>query len=138
MIVGFTNGCFDILHKGHEYFLAECARQCDHLVVAINSDESIAKLKGSDRPVESLPRRLTKLDDCVAGLTTSYAIIPFDGYEEGLIVHIRPNVLFRGYDHEITPWRGTAQVAHGIGCAIVQVGHLPGYSTTGILKGCST
>lgn len=58
------------------------------------------------------------------------AAIPFDGFEEGLIVHIKPDVVFIGYDHSDDFTTGTAQLAKGIGCDIVKIGHLPGFSTT--------
>jgi rfaE bifunctional protein nucleotidyltransferase chain/domain len=127
MRIGMANGCFDCFHKGHQHFLESAYEHCDYLIVAVNSDLSVRKLKGPDRPIENIDTRISMVQ------LFSDAVIPFDGYEEGLLVHIKPNVYFRGYDHVIDRCRGTSQVAQGIGCDIVQISHLPGYSTTGIL-----
>lgn len=126
MRIGFCNGCFDLFHEGHFHFLASAAEHCDYLIVALNSDESVARLKGAARPRQVWPERMeglmeTQLVD---------AVIPSDGYEQGLIVHIRPHVVIRGYDQSADITSGTAQVAHGIGCDIVRISHLEGHSTT--------
>jgi D-beta-D-heptose 7-phosphate kinase/D-beta-D-heptose 1-phosphate adenosyltransferase len=127
MLIGFANGVFDLFHSGHKHFLMRCSQQCQYLIVAVNSDESVKRLKGDTRPVHTYAQRMHNI------ARYCDAVIPFDGYEEGLIVHIRPQVLFKGYDHHFDPTRGSAQVAKGIGCAIVQINELPGYSTTRIL-----
>jgi rfaE bifunctional protein nucleotidyltransferase chain/domain len=126
--IGFANGVFDLLHLGHIHFLRQCLHQCDYLIVAVNSDVSVKRLKGLSRPRETLQQRMTALRPYVD------AVIPFDGYEEGLIVHIKPQIFFRGSDHSIDVTAGSPQVANGIGCAIVQISHLPGYSTTGLIN----
>jgi len=131
--VGFANGCFDLFHQGHRHFLTQCRLHCGYLIVAVNSDESIRDRlkKGPDRPHDPLWTRMMYVR------AFAEAVIPFDGYEEGLLVHIKPAVFFRGYDHgsHHTPDRGhytqgSAQVAKGIGCDIVHIGHLEGFSTT--------
>jgi len=127
VIIGFANGCFDKFHEGHRHFLTSCREHCEYLIVAVNSDEWCRQHKGPDRPVDDVRTRMMHVRQLAE------AAIPFDGYEEGLIVHIRPNFLFRGYDHPIRPERGTCQVANGIGCAIVKIAHLPGYSTTELI-----
>lgn len=126
MRIGFANGCFSLFHEGHRYFLTHCRKHCEYLIVAVNTDEYCqAKHPGS--PVEPLVQRMMHVRQLAE------AVIPFDGYEEGLIVHIRPDVVFRGYDHILDVSRGTCQVAKGVGCAIVQIEHLPGYSTTELI-----
>src|SRR5579864_4069803 len=72
--VGFTNGCFDILHPGHVALLAAAKAQCDRLIVALNSDASTRRLKGTDRPVNSLPNRAA----VVAALESVDAVASFD------------------------------------------------------------
>jgi len=124
MLIGFTNGCFDLFHPGHKHFLMTCRQMCEYLIVAVNSDKSVKLLKGDTRPYDPLHKRMREVN------IYAQAVIPFDGYEEGLIVHIKPNILFKGYDHGTDCTRGTSQVANGIGCAIVQISHLPGWSTT--------
>jgi D-beta-D-heptose 7-phosphate kinase/D-beta-D-heptose 1-phosphate adenosyltransferase len=128
MRIGFANGCFDLFHGGHKHFLMQCSQQCQYLIVAVNSDKSVGRLKGPTRPVDNMQIRMHNVHKY------SDAVIPFDGYEEGLIVHIKPQVIFRGYDHSTDITMGTAQLAHGVGCDIVQISHLPGFSTTRILN----
>lgn len=126
MKIGFCCGCFDLFHEGHYHFLASAAQHCDYLIVAVNSDESVAKLKGPARPRQAWALRAEEvMETCLVD-----AVIPSDGYEEGLIVHIRPQVLIRGYDQPVDITRGIAQVANGIGCEIIHISHLEGHSTS--------
>lgn len=92
----FTNGCFDILHAGHVDYLAEARKQGDRLIVAINSDESVRRLKGPGRPVVTLDHRMTVL----AGLAAVDWVVSFDGdTPEALISALRPDVLVKGGDY---------------------------------------
>ena len=92
-----TNGCFDILHAGHVAYLKEAASLGDRLIVAVNSDESVRKLKGPNRPVNSLERRLQVL----AGIGVVDAVIAFeDDTPIPLIDALRPNVLVKGGDYK--------------------------------------
>ena len=92
-----TNGCFDILHAGHVAYLKEAASLGDRLIVAVNSDISVRKLKGSHRPVNSLERRLQVL----AGLGVVDAVIAFESDTPiPLIDALRPNVLVKGGDYK--------------------------------------
>lgn len=92
-----TNGCFDILHAGHVAYLREAASLGDRLVVAVNSDASVARLKGADRPVNTVERRLQVL----AGLETVDAVIAFeDDTPIPLIDIVRPDVLVKGGDYK--------------------------------------
>lgn len=127
MIVGFTNGCFDLFHEGHRHFLTQCRRHCDYLIVAVNSDAWCKERKGEGRPVDGIWARMMHVRQIAE------AVFPFDGYEEGLLVHIRPHVFFKGYDHALggTPYgRGSAQIAAGIGAQVVRISQLEGFSTT--------
>ncbi len=94
----FTNGCFDILHSGHVQYLERAADLGDVLVVAVNSDDSVRRLKGSDRPVNSLQDRMRLL----AGLASVDAVIAFDeGTPERLVCALRPDVLAKGADYRV-------------------------------------
>jgi D-beta-D-heptose 7-phosphate kinase/D-beta-D-heptose 1-phosphate adenosyltransferase len=95
--VVMTNGCFDILHAGHVAYLKEAASLGDRLIVAVNSDTSVARLKGPERPVNTIERRLQVL----AGLGAVDAVIAFEGDTPiPLIDMVRPDVLVKGGDYK--------------------------------------
>ena len=95
--VVMTNGCFDILHAGHVAYLKEAASMGDRLIVAVNSDASVTRLKGPERPVNSVERRLQVL----FGLSAVDAVIAFeDDTPIPLIDDIRPDVLVKGGDYQ--------------------------------------
>ncbi|MFI4936237.1 MAG: D-glycero-beta-D-manno-heptose 1-phosphate adenylyltransferase [Caulobacterales bacterium] len=96
--VGFTNGCFDILHRGHIAYLAQARAWCDRLIVGVNSDASVRALKGEGRPVNDLESRSMVL----AGLRSVDLVVSFD--EEtptALIEAARPDVLIKGADYSL-------------------------------------
>ena len=94
--VVFTNGCFDILHAGHVSYLNQAKSLGDKLVVAINSDESVTKLKGHGRPINSVDRRLAVLQ----GLESVDWVTSFDGdTPESLLELLKPSVLVKGGDY---------------------------------------
>ena len=96
--VGFTNGCFDILHPGHIAYLAQARAWCDRLIVGLNSDRSVRELKGEGRPINDLESRALVL----AGLHSADLVVPFD--EETplkLIEAARPDVLIKGADYTL-------------------------------------
>ena len=96
--VVFTNGCFDILHAGHVDYLGDAKREGDRLIVAINSDESVHRLKGEGRPINPLDRRMTML----AGLASVDWVVSFDGdTPEALLRMLKPDVLVKGGDYAI-------------------------------------
>ena len=96
MIVGLTNGCWDVLHEGHRLFLAAASGHCDFLIVAVNSDASIKRLKGPERPIHPLEQRLYDIQAlCSADVG---AVIPFDGAVVQLIAAIKPDIIIRGHD----------------------------------------
>jgi len=91
-----TNGCFDILHKGHVAYLQEAKSRGDRLLVAVNSDESVQRLKGDDRPINPLEDRMAVL----AGLASVDWVVPFgEDTPAELIEQILPDVLVKGGDY---------------------------------------
>ncbi len=94
----FTNGCFDILHAGHVNYLSDAKREGDRLIVAINTDKSVRRLKGEGRPINPSDRRLTML----AGLASVDWVVCFDeDTPEDLLRLLKPDVLVKGGDYEI-------------------------------------
>jgi len=92
----FTNGCFDIIHAGHVGYLEEARKQGDRLVLAVNSDASIRRLKGSGRPINPLDRRMAVL----AGLEAVDWVVSFDeDTPERLLRRVKPDVLVKGGDY---------------------------------------
>jgi D-beta-D-heptose 7-phosphate kinase/D-beta-D-heptose 1-phosphate adenosyltransferase len=95
MRIGFTNGCMDLFHDGHHHYLARCKEQCDYLIVALNSDDSVKRLKGPARPRQEWATRYNNVMD--TGLVD--AVIPFEGRWENLVMEIRPHVIFQGAEY---------------------------------------
>lgn len=92
----FTNGCFDIIHAGHVGYLEEARKQGDRLVLAVNSDDSIRRLKGSGRPINPLDRRMAVL----AGLESVDWVVSFEeDTPERLLRRVKPDVLVKGGDY---------------------------------------
>lgn len=130
LIIGFTNGCFDLLHKGHLKLLLESKKKCDYLIVGLNSDTSIKSIKGSGRPIDSEATRIAKLSD-QEGVD---AIIVFS--EENplkLIKKINPNILFKGTDYSKKDIIGKEFVVKN-GGEVVLIDILDGYSTTNTIN----
>ena len=92
----FTNGCFDILHRGHLEYLKESAFFGDRLIVGINSDDSVKKLKGSTRPVNSQEDRKFALE-CLSFVDKVYIFDEQTPYE--LIKYIKPDMITKGGDY---------------------------------------
>ncbi|MBA4803166.1 MAG: D-glycero-beta-D-manno-heptose 1-phosphate adenylyltransferase [Brevundimonas sp.] len=94
--VGFTNGCFDILHRGHVAYLAQARSWCDRLVVALNTDASVRRLKGEGRPINDLDSRAV----VIGGLASVDRVTSFDDPTPlALIERLRPDVLIKGADY---------------------------------------
>lgn len=128
--VVFTNGCFDIVHAGHvRYF--EFAKSLGHaLVVAVNSDDSVRRNKGPERPVNSLEDRVTVL----AGLAAIDHVVPFDETTPlALIEKIAPDILVKGEDYrnQVVVGREAVEAAGG---RVVLAPLWPGVSTTRIIE----
>jgi len=96
--VGFTNGCYDLLHPGHVSLLKRAAAECDRLIVAINSDESVRRLKGPTRPVQDERSRAY----VVGALNAVDMVVVFDEDTPAeTISALRPDLLVKGADYEI-------------------------------------
>ena len=151
MKTGLVNGCFDLLHEGHKLMLAEALANCDHLTVALNSDASVTRLKGPTRPIQNWENRFWAIERWYEGLSwvkprwdllTPIAVIPFEGDDQKLLLQIRPQILFKGYDHNPLPifYRriGWKKLAPGEpvfeGPEIHQCGKVEGVSTTKLLE----
>ncbi|HUF27575.1 MAG TPA: D-glycero-beta-D-manno-heptose 1-phosphate adenylyltransferase [Gemmatimonadaceae bacterium] len=126
----FTNGVFDLLHRGHVDVLVAARRLGDALVVAINSDASVRRLKGADRPIRNERDRAWVL----ASLEAVDAVIVFDqDTPREAILALRPEVLVKGGDYTPETVVGAAEVrSWGGEVAIIPV--TPGHSTTGTLE----
>ena len=126
----FTNGCFDILHAGHVRYLEEARALGDRLVVAVNDDASVARLKGPGRPVNGLHRRLRVL----AGLESVDWVVPFDeDTPDALLELLRPHILAKGGDYQPHEVVG-AEFVRSYGGTVRVLGHVEDCSTTAILE----
>lgn len=125
----FTNGCFDVLHRGHVEYLAAARRLGDRLVVGLNGDDSVRRLKGPGRPVNPYEDRAIVL----AGLAAVDAVVRFDDDTPlGLIEALQPDVLVKGGDYRLEEIVGAEEVIAG-GGEVVIVPLVPGRSTTEVL-----
>lgn len=128
--VGFTNGCFDILHRGHVAYLAQARAWCDRLIVGVNSDQSVRNLKGDGRPVNELEGRSLVL----AGLASVDLVVPFDAPTPlALIEAARPDVLVKGADYSESEVVG-ADLVRGWGGEVRLAPLVEGYSTTAAIR----
>ncbi len=128
--VGFTNGCFDLLHPGHVSLLTQARGACDCLIVGVNGDASVRRLKGLGRPVNSEMARAVVL----AALETVAAVVLFDEDTPlKLIEAIRPDVLVKGADYAIEAVVG-AEFVKANGGRVVLAELVPGQSTTGVIQ----
>jgi D-beta-D-heptose 7-phosphate kinase/D-beta-D-heptose 1-phosphate adenosyltransferase len=127
--VGFTNGCFDLIHPGHVSLLAQARAACDRLIVGLNSDSSVRGLKGEGRPVNTEMARAVVL----ASLASVDGVVLFE--EETpmrLIEAIRPDLLIKGADYTIDRVVG-ADFVRSYGGQILLATLKPGHSTTGTI-----
>jgi rfaE bifunctional protein nucleotidyltransferase chain/domain len=130
MKVVFTNGCFDIIHQGHNTYLLEAAEFGNKLVVAVNSDDSVRRLKGENRPIVDQYSRAFNL----ACHTYIDAVILFEeDTPEMLIQTLKPEVLVKGGDYTLETIIG-AQYVLDYGGQVEIIPFLEGYSTTGIVE----
>ena len=127
--IAFTNGCFDILHEGHIASLTQAAETADRLIVGLNADISVKKLKGNDRPVNHQHARALVL----ASLQIVDLVILFK--EETpleLIKTLMPDVLVKGGDYEVDQIAGAKEVIANGGRVVINP-LVPGISTTGLI-----
>lgn len=126
----FTNGCFDILHEGHLALLSQAAACGDILVVGVNTDSSVGKLKGANRPVHNEQFRAKML----AALTMVDAVVLFDEPTPlELIRMIGPDILVKGGDYTVEQVVGAEDVIKD-GGEVKIVPLIKGYSTTSLIQ----
>lgn len=127
----FTNGCFDILHPGHVYYLNQARSLGDVLIVGLNSDDSVKKLdKGFERPIHPQDKRASVL---AALLCVDYVCIFDEDTPLQLIQKVKPDVLVKGGDYTIDKIVG-ADFVQSYGGSVEIIPLLPGYSTTDIVN----
>lgn len=128
--ISFTNGCFDILHEGHIASLNEAASHADFLIVGLNSDASVKRLKGDARPVNKEYSRAVIL----ASLTMVDAVVIFsEDTPRELIINIKPDFLVKGGDYKIEDIAGAKEVLEAGGKVIINP-IVEGFSTTGLIQ----
>ena len=124
----FTNGCFDLLHPGHVQYLSRAREQGDRLVVGVNSDASVKRLKGAHRPIQDEGARTVLL----AALSMVDAVVVFgEDTPLELILALRPDVLVKGGDWALSGIVGAAEV-QAYGGSAFSLPYLEGNSTTDI------
>ena len=122
----FTNGCFDLLHAGHVKYLEKAKKLGDILIVGLNSDESVKRLKGENRPINSFEDRAVVL----AGLEMVDYVVEFsEDTPYNLIKEIKPNVLVKGADYS-----GKEVVGSDLVDEVKLIEFVEGKSTTNIIK----
>lgn len=130
LTIGFTNGCFDLLHLGHLSLLKEASCYCDVLLVGLNSDDSVCRLKGPTRPIQNEQTRASVL----ASLSCVQAVVLFDeDTPYHLIEVLKPDVLFKGADYEIQQICG-ADLVQSYGGKVHRIPLKEGHSTTNLVQ----
>ena len=133
LTIGFTNGCFDLLHKGHLSLLSNARQKCDFLIVGLNSDLSVKLLKGKNRPIDKELVRLKKLST----IKDVDALILFNEETPLKIINrLLPDILFKGADYKYKEVIGSESVINN-GGKIKFIDILEGFSTTNIIKNSS-
>lgn len=129
-LLGATCGCFDLLHLGHLEMLEKARRRCGQLIVFVNSDASVRRLKGENRPIIHQEARA----GLVAGLQCVDAVALFDADDPcALIAEVKPDLWFKGGDYSqlALPEREAVKQHGG---AVVILGYEEGYSTTSLIE----
>ena len=129
LAVGFTNGCFDLLHPGHIKLLAEARATCDRLIVGLNTDDSVRRLKGDTRPVQTELARA----EVIGALRSVDLVVLFDGDTPLELIHeLRPDVLIKGADYTVETVVG-ADLVVGWGGRVALVDLVPGQSSSRLI-----
>jgi rfaE bifunctional protein nucleotidyltransferase chain/domain len=126
----FTNGCFDLLHRGHVYYLAKARELGDVLVIGLNSDSSVTRLKGEGRPVNNQNARAEVLG--ALGMV-DYIILFEEDTPLNLINTVKPDLLVKGGDYRAEEIVGYREVISW-GGAVLTIPILEGYSSTSIIE----
>ena len=128
--IAFTNGCFDLLHYGHVRYLEKAKSANRVLIVGVNSDSSVRRIKGTGRPINDEKSRAAVL---AALVSVDYVVIFHEDTPLDLIRSLVPDILIKGAD-----WKGKkvvgAEVVQAVGGKIELVPYLSGFSTTSIIK----
>ena len=125
-----TNGCFDILHAGHVSYLEEAKTLGDRLIVAVNDDDSVTRLKGDSRPINPLGERMAVL----AGLAAVDWVVPFsEDTPAELISKLLPDVLVKGGDYQVDEIAGGRTVIQN-GGEVRVLSHKEGRSTSAVIE----
>lgn len=125
-----TNGCFDILHSGHITYLEKAKEQGDRLIIAVNDDASVKRLKGEDRPINSTEQRMLML----AALRAVDWVVSFtEDTPERLIAKVSPDILAKGGDYQVSEIAGAKHVIDH-GGEVVIIPFVEGFSTTSLIK----
>jgi D-beta-D-heptose 7-phosphate kinase/D-beta-D-heptose 1-phosphate adenosyltransferase len=128
--IGFTNGCFDLLHPGHVKLLAGARAACDRLVVGLNGDSSVMRLKGAGRPVQPAQSRA----EVLAALEAVDLVVVFDeDTPEKLIARVKPMVLVKGSDYTRDKVVGH-EIVEALGGQVILIDLVPGQSTTSMVE----
>jgi D-beta-D-heptose 7-phosphate kinase/D-beta-D-heptose 1-phosphate adenosyltransferase len=128
--IGFTNGCFDLLHPGHIKLLAGARATCDQLIVGLNGDAAVSRLKGNGRPIQNVHARA----EVLAALEAVDLIVVFEQETPlELIKRVRPSVLIKGADYRREDVVGR-DVVEADGGAVILVDLVPGHSTTTMVE----
>ena len=128
--VGFTNGCFDLLHPGHVRLLAAARAACDRLVLGLNSDSSVRRLKGEGRPVQPVGARA----EVLAALEAVDLVVVFEEDTPlKLIERVKPTVLVKGGDYTRETVVGH-EIVEALGGEIILIDLVPGHSTTAMVE----
>ncbi len=128
--IGFTNGCFDLLHPGHIKLLAGARAACDRLVVGLNGDASVTRLKGPGRPVQTVQARA----ELLAALEAVDLVVVFDeDTPEKLIGEVKPTVLVKGADYKREEVVGR-DIVEALGGEVILIELVPGHSTSAMVE----
>lgn len=126
----FTNGCFDILHRGHVTYLAEAKKLGDLLVIGLNSDASVKRLKGPERPINNENDRRYVMSQLKS---VDYVEIFTEDTPLNLILTVKPKVLVKGGDWKIEQIVGGKEVQQ-MGGEVFSLNFVDGYSTTNLIE----
>ena len=128
--IGVTNGCFDLLHPGHVKLLAGARASCDRLVVGLNGDGSVTRLKGAGRPVQPVQSRA----EVLAALEAVDLVVVFDeDTPEKLIARVKPTILVKGSDYKREDVVGHA-IVEALGGEVILIDLVPGQSTSSMVE----
>ena len=134
LTIVFTNGCFDILHKGHIQYLADASELADVFIVGLNTDSSVKRIKGPNRPLQDQESRAISLSALVF---VDYVVMFGEDSPLELLKIIKPNILVKGGDYQIEAIVGFDLVS-SYGGKVISLPLVKGYSTTSIIKRISS